>query len=91
MIAFGLRHAKQIISDLDSQACSLWRSPIITIITKEKFIVCTDYSANAVACKLWGLVGSPTEFILALSVYHALTRSYEAWTCWVYSNEEVPI
>jgi hypothetical protein len=48
----------------------------------------TDYPANAVACKLWSLVGSPTEFILNLSVYHALTRSYEAWTCWVYSDEE---
>jgi Protein of unknown function (DUF559) len=48
----------------------------------------TNYSANAVACKLWGLVGSPTEFILALTVYRAFARSYEVWTPWVYSNEE---
>jgi hypothetical protein len=48
----------------------------------------TNYAANTVVCKLWGLVGSPTEFILALSVYRALARSYEAWTCWIYSDEE---
>jgi hypothetical protein len=29
-IAFGVWHAKQIISDTDSQANSLWRYPIIT-------------------------------------------------------------
>ena len=44
----------------------------------------TNYPANAVACKLWGLTGSPTELILALAVYHAFVRSYEAWTPWVY-------
>ena len=48
----------------------------------------TDYPANAVVCKLWGLVGSPIEFILALSVFHTLRRSYPSWTCWVYSDEE---
>lgn len=48
----------------------------------------TDYPANAVVCKLWGLVGSPVEFILALSVYKALSHSYESWTCWIYSDEE---
>jgi hypothetical protein len=51
-------------------------------------MACTNYPANAVVCKLWGLVGSPTEFILDLAVYHAFARSYEAWTPWVYSNEE---
>jgi hypothetical protein len=48
----------------------------------------TNYAANAVACKLWGLVGSPTELILAMAVYRAFARSYQAWTPWVYSNEE---
>jgi hypothetical protein len=43
---------------------------------------------NTVVCKLWGLVGSPIEFILALSVFNKLRRSYPSWTCWVYSNEE---
>jgi len=51
-------------------------------------MACTEYAANAVVCKLWGHVGSPTEFILVLSVYRALSRSYPAWTCWVYSDEE---
>jgi hypothetical protein len=48
----------------------------------------TNYPANAVVCKLWGHVGSPVEFILALSVYKALSRSYDSWTCWVYSDGE---
>lgn len=48
----------------------------------------TNYAANAVICKLWGLVGSPTEFILAWAVYEGMERSYEAGMPWVYSNEE---
>jgi hypothetical protein len=48
----------------------------------------TNYAANAVVCKLWGLVGSPTEFILAMAVFRAFARSDEAWTPWVYSYEE---
>lgn len=85
VIVFRVRHANQIIFDLDFQAdpCGDSRS------SQEKLeMSSTNYPANAVACKLWGLVGSPTEFILGLAVYHAFARSYEAWTPWLYSNEE---
>jgi len=32
----------------------------------------TDYPANVVACKLWGLTGSPTESILTLALFDKL-------------------
>jgi hypothetical protein len=48
----------------------------------------TDYAANVVTCKLWGLVGSPTEFILARAIYAKLNDCRSDWTCWVYSADE---
>jgi hypothetical protein len=48
----------------------------------------TDYSANVVTCKLWGLVGSPTELILARAIYNKLNDCRSDWTCWVYSADE---
>jgi hypothetical protein len=48
----------------------------------------TDYADNVVTCKLWGLVGSPTEFILAREIFDKLSYSDFGWTCWVYSADE---
>jgi len=48
----------------------------------------TDYSANVVACKLWGLTGSPTESILTLALFDKLCHFYDGWTCRVYSEHE---
>jgi very-short-patch-repair endonuclease len=48
----------------------------------------TNYPANVVACKLWGLTGSPTESILTLTLYHKLSHFYDGWLCWVYSEHE---
>jgi hypothetical protein len=46
------------------------------------------YAANVVACKLWGLVGSPTEFILDLAIYNKLKDCRTDQICWVYSADE---
>jgi hypothetical protein len=46
------------------------------------------YAANVVACKLWGLVGSPTEFILDLAIFNKLKDWRSDWKCWVYSADE---
>lgn len=35
----------------------------------------TNYPANVVSCKLWGLTGSPTESILALALFNKLAPS----------------
>jgi hypothetical protein len=48
----------------------------------------TNYSANVVACKLWGLTGSPTESILTQAVYKKLAHFYDGWICRVYSEHE---
>jgi hypothetical protein len=48
----------------------------------------TDYAANVVTCKLWGLVGSPTEFILARTIFDKLNIYEWDWKCWVYSADE---
>jgi very-short-patch-repair endonuclease len=48
----------------------------------------TNYAANAVACKLWGLLESPTEYILDLAIFNKLDRFYLNWRCWVYSEAE---
>jgi hypothetical protein len=48
----------------------------------------TDYAANVVTCKLWGLVGSPTEFILARAIFDKLDLCEFDWSCWVYSADE---
>lgn len=48
----------------------------------------TNYAANVVACKLWGLTGSPTESILTLALYHRLAHFYEGWICRVNSEHE---
>jgi very-short-patch-repair endonuclease len=48
----------------------------------------TNYAANVVACKLWGLTGSPTESILTLALFHKLAHFYEGWICRVHSEHE---
>jgi hypothetical protein len=48
----------------------------------------TNYPANVVACKLWGLTGSPTESILTLALFNMLAHFYKGWCCWVYSEYE---
>jgi hypothetical protein len=48
----------------------------------------TNYPANVVACKLWGLTGSPTESILTLALFNKLSRFYEGWICRVYSEHQ---
>jgi very-short-patch-repair endonuclease len=48
----------------------------------------TNYAANVVACKLWGLTGSPTESILTLALFNKLCHFYDGWRCWVYSEHE---
>jgi hypothetical protein len=48
----------------------------------------TNYPANVVACKLWGLTGSPTESILTLALFNKLSHFYEGWICRVYSEHE---
>jgi len=35
----------------------------------------TNYPADVVSCKLWGLTGSPTESILALALFNKLAPS----------------
>ncbi len=47
----------------------------------------TNYTANVVACKLWGLVASPTEFILAQAIFNKLDELSD-WKCWLYSADE---
>jgi very-short-patch-repair endonuclease len=47
----------------------------------------TDYAANVVVCKLWGLVGSPTEFIFGLAIFNKLNE-LPGRKCWVYSADE---
>jgi very-short-patch-repair endonuclease len=53
-----------------------------------KEVVATNYAANAVACKLWGLVGSPTEMIFGMAIFDKLSNYYKHWTCWVYAESE---
>jgi Protein of unknown function (DUF559) len=48
----------------------------------------TNYPANVVACKLWGLTGSPTESILTLALFNKLCHFYDGWFCRVYSEHE---
>jgi hypothetical protein len=48
----------------------------------------TNYAANVVACKLWGLTGSPTESILTLALFNKLCHFYDGWICRVYSEHE---
>jgi len=48
----------------------------------------TNYATNSVACKLWGLVESPTEMILGLAIFGKLNSFYDRWKCWVYSEPE---
>jgi very-short-patch-repair endonuclease len=48
----------------------------------------TNYAANVVACKLWGVTGSPTESILTLALFNKLAHFYEGWICRVYSEHE---
>jgi very-short-patch-repair endonuclease len=48
----------------------------------------TNYAANVVTCKLWGLTGSPTESILTLALFNKLCHFYDGWTCRVYSEHE---
>jgi uncharacterized protein DUF559 len=48
----------------------------------------TNYSANVVACILWGLTGSPTESILTLALFNKLSRFYEGWNCRVHSEHQ---
>jgi very-short-patch-repair endonuclease len=48
----------------------------------------TNYPANVVACKLWGLTGSPTESILTLALFDKLSHFYDGWICRVYSEHE---
>jgi hypothetical protein len=50
--------------------------------------ISTKYAANAVACKLWGLVDSPTELLFGLALFERLSTYYERWPCWIYSQEE---
>jgi very-short-patch-repair endonuclease len=47
----------------------------------------TNYAVNVVAVKLWGLVGSPIEFILDLAIFKKLDEQ-PGWKCWVYSVDE---
>jgi hypothetical protein len=49
--------------------------------------VSTSYPTNVVACKLWGLVNSPTEYILGLELFNKLAN-YDGWECWVYSPSD---
>jgi very-short-patch-repair endonuclease len=48
----------------------------------------TNYPANVVACKLWGLTGSPTESILTLALFDKLCHFYDGWICRVHSDNE---
>ena len=50
--------------------------------------ISTKYASNAVACKLWGLVDSPTELLFGLALFERLSTYYERWPCWIYSQEE---
>ena len=44
----------------------------------------TNYVPNVVTCKLWGLVGSPTELILGLAKFKKFDEQ-PGWRCWVFS------
>ncbi len=48
----------------------------------------TNSAANVVACKLWGLTGSPTESILTLALFNKLCHFYDGWIWQVYSEHE---
>jgi hypothetical protein len=48
----------------------------------------TKYAANAVACKLWGILDSPIEFILDLAIFEKLADFQDGWRCRVYSEPE---
>lgn len=48
----------------------------------------TNYAANSVACKLWGLVESPIEMVLGQAIFDILNNFYDRWKCWVYSELE---
>ena len=48
----------------------------------------TNYAANVVVCKLWGLTASPIESILTLALHNQLAHFYEGWSCRVYSEHE---
>jgi len=48
----------------------------------------TNYPANIVSCKLWGLTGSAPESILTLALFNKLCHFYDGWYCWVYSEFE---
>ena len=50
-----------------------------------------NYAANTVAAKLYNLVGSPTEMVLGMALFEALSKFYEHWSCRVYSNAEAAI
>jgi len=51
-------------------------------------VFATNYAANVVTCKLWGLTGSPTESILTLALFNKLAHFYDGWRCRVYSEHE---
>jgi very-short-patch-repair endonuclease len=55
--------------------------------SQENFMA-TNYPANVVACKLWGLTGSPTESILTLALFDKLSHFYDGWICRVHSEHE---
>jgi hypothetical protein len=48
----------------------------------------TNYAANVVTCKLWGLTESPTESILTLALFDKLAHFYAGWICRVHSEHE---
>jgi Protein of unknown function (DUF559) len=48
----------------------------------------TNYAANVVQCKLYGLVKSPTELIFGGAIFIKLSENYPGWKCRVYSDFE---
>jgi hypothetical protein len=48
----------------------------------------SDYAMNCVLMKLHNLVNSSVELILGQALFASLSRLYEKWSCWVYSDAE---
>jgi very-short-patch-repair endonuclease len=48
----------------------------------------TNYAANVVAAKLYGIVDSPVEMVLGTALFERFSTLYQSWWCRVYSDSE---
>jgi hypothetical protein len=80
---YGTRNGPRFVSLRNPHGDPTW---IVYMKLTELFP--TNYAANVVTCKLWGLTGSPTESILTLALFTKLSHFYEGWVCRVHSEHE---